>query len=281
MAVHIVVDSTSDISREQAQANDITVVPLTVSFGEEDFKDGIDLDNQTFYAKMAKSPTLPVTGAPNLEDFKQAYRQAIKQGATGILSIHISGALSGTHNIAAAAAEQLKAESKVPIQILDSRTVSAGIGWPALLAARRAQEGATLDDLVASTQSMLERSKLYFLLDTLDNLQRGGRIGKAQAVVGAMFNIKPILGIRDGIVVSIERVRTRSKALTRIGELVRDLKPIETMALATSDDAAGADMLEAVKPYFDGHIEIFKLGAVIGTHAGAHAAGLFVTPQKA
>ncbi len=231
--------------------------------------------------KMAQSPILPTTGAPNPNAFAEAYRTAIKHGATGIISMHISGALSGTLNVAASQAEIVTAETKVPIHILDSRTVSAGFGLPAILASKFARTGASLDEVVTYTQSLLDRGRTFFLLDTLENLQKGGRIGRASAIFGTMLSIKPILAIKDGLVVPLERVRSRSKALVRIGELLRDIGPIDYMALAASDDQSAADLLEVVRPIFPGDIEMFKLGAVIGTHAGPHAAGLFVTPKQA
>ncbi len=279
MAVHIVVDSTADLSLEQQHANNITSVPLIVSFGDEDFRDGVDLDNPTFYAKLARATTLPTTGAPSPDSFRSAYNGAIDRGATGILSIHLTGALSGTLNVASSIAAEVTAARKVPIHLLDSRTLSAGFGLPAILAAQRARDGASLEDLVAFTQNFLDRGHSFFLLDTLENLQRGGRIGKASAVLGTMLSIKPILAIRDGVIVPVERVRTRSKALTRIGELVQAVGPIETIALAMADEAAGNDMRAVVKPFYDRPMETFRLGAVIGTHAGPHAAGLFVTTK--
>jgi DegV family protein with EDD domain len=282
VAVHIVVDSTSDLDPERARANNITVVPLKVAFGDDVYRDGIDIDNQTFYARMAKAPVLPVTSTPPIDAFQDAYTQAVANGATGILSIHLSGALSGTLNTAMLAAQQLKDAGKlpIPIELVDSRTVSAGFGYPALLAAQKARDGASLADLKTFVDDLFARGKTYFVLDTLENLKRGGRIGAASAIFGTMLSIKPILAIKDGQVVPLERVRSRSKALARVGELVQALGPIEYMALARSDDVAGAELAAAITPIFSGHIEYFELGAVIGTHAGPHAAGLFVTPKQ-
>ncbi len=286
MPIHLVADSTSDIEQDRAAQAGVTIVPLTVDFGGQTYLDGVDLDNKTFYAKLASSSVLPKTSTPSIEAFREAYEQAIENGATGILSVHISGALSGTINTATLAAQQLAEDRaahgkpEVPIKLVDSRTVSAGFGYPVLLAAQRAKDGASLDELAAFVQHISESSKTLFLLDTLEYLQKGGRIGAAQAVLGTMLSIKPILGIKDGLVVPIERVRTRNKALARVGELVRAIGPIEYMALASSDDGAAADLLEVVRPVYDGHIEMFKLGAVVGTHAGPHAAGLFIMPKE-
>ena len=286
MPIHIVTDSTSDISLATAAELSITVVPLTVDFGGETFRDGIDLGNKAFYERLAHTNVLPKTSTPSVEAFRAAYEAAIKNGATDIISVHLSGALSGTFNTATLAANQLNEDreaqhqARIPITLLDSRSVSAGMGYPVQMAAQKAKGDITPDALVAFLQNIFDRSKLFFLLDTLEYLRKGGRIGAASAVVGTMLNIKPILAIRDGLVVPLERVRTRGKALTKMGELLRDMGEIEYLALPYSDESAAEDMLNAIAPVYSGHIEKFELGAVIGTHAGPHAAGLFVTPKQ-
>jgi DegV family protein with EDD domain len=286
MTIHVVTDSTSDIEQDRAAQAGITVVPLTVDFGNETYRDGIDLDNVTFYKKLATSPVPPKTSTPSIEAFREAYEKAVAHGAKEILSVHISGALSGTLNTATLAAKQLNEDreraKKPPItfEMVDSRTVSAGFGYPVLLAAQRAKDGASLPDLAAFVRRISEGSKTFFLLDTLEYLQKGGRIGKAAEIFGTLLSIKPILAIHDGTVVPLERVRTRNKALVRMGELVRTIGPIEYIALAASDDGAANDLLAVVQPIYDGHIEQFKLGATVGTHAGPHAAGLFVMPKE-
>jgi DegV family protein with EDD domain len=287
VAIHIVTDSTSDINQTTAAQYGITVVPLIVDFGGQAFRDGIDIDNKTFYDKLAHSSELPKTSTPSIEAFRDAYETAIKNGATGILSVHISTALSGTLNTATLAATQLnsdRADQKkepIPFEFVDTRNVSAGFGYPVLLAADRLRQGnSNLSELATFVRALVENVQSFFLLDTLEYLQKGGRIGKASAIMGTMLNIKPILGIRDGGVVPLERVRTRSKALVRMGELAREVGAIEYMALAASDDSAAEELLAIVRPTYNGHIELFKLGATIGTHAGPHASGLFVIPKR-
>ncbi|MBA3825599.1 MAG: DegV family protein [Ktedonobacterales bacterium] len=284
MTVHVVTDSTSDIDHARATQLGITIVPLIVDFSGQTYRDGVDMDNHTFYQRLATAAQMPKTSTPDVGTFRDTYEQVIKDGATGIVSVHISGALSGTLNAATLAANQLTEDRQrarqpaVPIRLIDSRTVSAGFGYPVILAAERARNGDSLDAVGDYVQRLADSSKTYFLLDTLEYLQKGGRISAIQAGVGAMLSIKPILGIRDGIVVSLERVRTRSKALARMGELVA-AGNVESLALAASDDGAAEDLLKVVRPVYDGHIEQFRLGAVIGTYAGPHAAGLFVIPK--
>ncbi len=286
MTVHLVTDSTSDIDHARATELGITVVPLVVDFGGQTYRDGIDMDNHTFYQRLATSPVMPKTSTPDVGTFRDAYEAAIKAGATGILSVHISGALSGTLNAATLAANQLTEDRQrarqpeVPIRLVDSRNVSAAFGYPVMLTAQRARDGESLDALVAYVQHLTENTKLYFLLDTLEYLQKGGRIGAARAVMGNVLSIKPILGIRDGVVVSLESVRTRSKALARMAEIAASAGEIEAFALAASDDAAADDLLKVVRPAYGGHIEQFRVGAVIGTYAGPHAAGMFITTKK-
>lgn len=285
MTVHVVTDSTSDIDLARAAELGITIVPLIVDFAGQTYRDGIDMDNHTFYQRLATAAQMPKTSTPDVGAFRDAYEAAIKAGATGILSVHISGALSGTLNAATLAANQLTEDRQrarqpeVPIRLIDSRTVSLGFGYPVLLAAERARNGEALDSLGDYTQRLTESSKLYFLLDTLEYLQKGGRISAIQAGVGAVLSIKPILGIRDGVVVSLERVRTRSKALARMAEIVK-ASDVQTVVLAASDDGAAEDMLKTIRPVYNGEVPQFRLGAVIGTYAGPHAAGVLVVPKQ-
>ncbi len=182
MTVHVVTDSTSDIEPQRAAEAGVLVVPLIVSFGDESFHDGIDITNEVFYERLAKSSVLPKTAAPSVGAFHDAYAQAIANGATGILSVQVTGALSGTLNSATLAAQQLTDDRRqahqpeIPIRVIDSRMVSAGVGYPALLAAERARDGASLDDLVTFIEGVLENAKLIFLLNTLEYLQKAGAL---------------------------------------------------------------------------------------------------------
>jgi DegV family protein with EDD domain len=284
VTVQIVTDSTSDIDLTRAKELGITIVPLIVDFAGQTYRDGLDMDNHTFYQRLTTAAQMPKTSTPDVGAFRDVYEAAIKNGATGILSVHVSGALSGTLNAATLAANQLTEDRQharqpeVPIRLIDSRTVSVGFGYPVLLAAERARNGESLTAVGDYMQGLADRSKIYFLLDTLEYLQKGGRISAIQAGVGAVLSIKPILGIRDGVVVSLERVRTRSKALSRMAEIVK-ANDVEAIALAASDDGAAEDMLNAIRPAYDGPIDQFRLGAVIGTYAGPHAAGVVVVSK--
>ncbi len=277
MTIRIVTDSTSDISQNLAKERNIIVVPLNISFGSQSYLDGVEIDGDTFYRRLTTERELPKTSTPNVAQFETAYRQMIHEGADGIVSIHVSGALSGTHNTASLAARNITEETHVPIQVIDSRTVSIGLGHPALALAQAAAQGASIDDLTHLSKRIFDNSKLFFILDTLDYLDKGGRIGHASAVLGSLLQIKPILTIQDGIVTPLERIRTRAKALAKVADMVKTAQPFTYLGIASSDVATEEDFRKIAKEQFSGAIETFQLGAVVGTYAGPHAAGLYLT----
>lgn len=274
MAIRIVVDSTADLPPERAQALGIEVVPLTVLFGNEEYRDGVDLDGAAFYRKLSTSPVVPTTSTPPAALFEEVYRRLAKDGATGILALHIGSALSGTYSASKSGAEAVTAETGIPIEVLDSRSVSGGFGLPAETVAAEACDGAGLDQLKAHAESLCARSHVIAALDTLEYLQRGGRIGKAQAMLGTLFNVKPLLEVRDGQVLPLERVRTRSKALERVGQIIVGLGPLEAVAVVGSDDNVRAQFAQVAKSFWDGPVKLFSLGPVVGTHAGPGAGGI-------
>ncbi len=267
MAVRVVTDSTADLPKGQAQDLGICVVPLTVQFGEEVYRDGVDLGSAEFFAKLATSKVTPTTAAPPSGLFEEAYRQLLKEGADGILVVNISSVLSGTYNSAVVAAEALK-NQPVPIEVVDSRSVSGGLGIPVMAAARAAREGKSLADCKAIAEEMLSRMNIYAVLDTLEFLQRGGRIGKARQLLGTLLNVKPMLTVKGGAVLPLENVRTRSKAHERIAQLLEKLGPIEIVGIAESDEEIGQQLTKAIRTVYAGPIEHFLLGPVVGTHTG-------------
>jgi DegV family protein with EDD domain len=274
MAVRVVVDSTADIPRDRAQQLGIEIVPQTVLFGDEAFRDGIDLDGPAFYRKLAASRATPTTAAPSPGLFEEAYQRLAHAGASAILSIHEAAALSSTVSNARAAADAVSGATSVPIAVLDSGSVSAGFGLPAELVAQRAKAGEDLATLRAYAEGLCARMHLLAVLDTLEYLQRGGRIGPAKALLGTMLKMKPLLEVRDGQVLPVDNVRTRSKAHERLGQLVAALGALEAVAIVESDPEAGAQLLAVAQQFWDGSIERFPLGPVVGTHAGPGAAGI-------
>ena len=280
MAVRILVDSTADMPPERAGELGITVVPLTVLFGEESFRDGVDLDGRAFYERLAHSSVTPTTSTPPPGLFEEYYRKLVSDGATGILALHIGSGLSATYSVSRTAADAVTADSGVPIEVIDSGTVSGGFGLTAEIVAREANGGASLEQVTAHAKSLLERTHLVAVLDTLEYLRRGGRIGSAKALLGSLLNVKPLLGVRDSQVLPLEQVRTRGKALDRIGQIISGEGEPEAVAVAASDDTVAAELSNVAHTFWSGPIERFLLGPVVGTHAGPRA-GAIVAITKA
>ena len=274
MAVRVLVDSTADIPPERAQELGITVVPLTVEFGNESFRDGIDLDGPGFYRRLQSSQQVPTTSTPPPGLFEEYYRKLASDGATGVLALHIGSGLSGTYSVSTTAAQAVTADTHMPIEVIDSRTVSAGFGLPAEILAREAREGASLEQLKAHAESILSRVHLVAVLDTLEYLRRGGRIGRAREFLGTLLNVKPLLEVRDSAVVPLEQVRTRGKAQERIGQVMAKLGPLEAVAVVASDDAVAGQLKAVAQTFWQGPSELSSLGPVVGTHAGPGAGGI-------
>lgn len=274
MAVRILVDSTADIPRNRAQALGIEVVPLMVLFGDETFRDGVDLEGPGFYRKLVSSSTNPTTSTPSPGVFDEAYRRLIRDGATGILSLHLASQFSATYQVASTVAEHVTRETGVPIEMLDSGTVSAGFGLPAEMLAAEAKAGKSLAEIKVHAESLCRRVRIIAVLDTLEYLRRGGRISGAAAMVGTLLNVKPLIAVRDGEIVALERVRTRGRAYERIGQLVAELGPLEAVAVVESDENAGTQLEGIMRRSWSGPIESFFLGPVVGTHGGPGAAGI-------
>jgi DegV family protein with EDD domain len=282
MAVRILTDSTADISPALAESLGITVVPLTVFFGEEAYLDGIDMDTPTFFRRLATSKILPRTSQPAPGAFQEAFIRLIQEGADGIVAILLSSKLSGTYQSASTARDSLPEEyAHVPIEILDSESVSVGIAYTVMQAADEAKQGTALETIKAHALDRLARTRILFALDTLEYLSKGGRIGGASALVGNILSIKPILSFKDGLVVPIERPRTRAKAYARIAQLVGDVGPLESATIVESDAEVGQQLTDALKPVYKGDLPRYKFGAVIGTYSGPHVAGVaYVTAKQ-
>lgn len=273
MSVKVVTDSTADLPAEVARELDITVVPLYVHFGSQVFRDGVDLSAEEFYRKLLQGPTLPTTSAPSPGTFQEIYEK-LSSTTEEIISLHVSSKLSATHQSALLAKEQGKLKGRV--EVMDSQTVSMGLGLLAILAAKAAKGGAKLDEILALVRQAIPHTHFFGLLDTLEYLQKGGRIGKAQAFLGTLLSVKPILSVREGEVHPVERVRTRSKALERLFELTRDLCPAEEMAVFHSTAPQEADALsERLKTLYGGKEPYrSRFGPVLGTYVGPGALGM-------
>lgn len=275
MGLRIVTDSTSDLPVELRKEYGIEVVPLTVHFGPESFLDGVELDPSGFWAKLRTSPHHPKTAQPAPGDFLEVYKRIHAEGDE-ILSIHISGNLSGTMNSAQIAAQMLP-EAK--ITLLDTKSVSLGLGMVAIEAARQARNGRSAADIVPILRQICDRMNILFTLDTLEYLQKNGRIGKAQALLGGLLGIKVILQVdKEGFVAPADKVRGRSKVLSRTLELMQERVPagrkIKMAVLHTqAPEEARAWLEEARKLYTIEESLIGELGPVVATNAGPGTVG--------
>ena len=275
MAVRIVTDSTADIPADVAEKLGITVVPLTVFFGEEAFLDGVELDNVGFYRKLQSSKDLPRTSQPAPAKFQEAYTRLIDEGADGILSVHLSSKLSGTYQSARTASESLPASARqIPIEVIDSKSISVGMSRAIMQAAEEARQGQDLNAIKSHALDQLAHTHLLAVLDTLEYVKRGGRIGGARAMLGNMLSVKPIVGLKDGEVVPVEQPRTRSKAYARVAQLLAEQGKIEHVSIAESSEDVGHQLAEAIKTTYRGNLPIYRLGAVLGTHTGPGTAAI-------
>ena len=278
MAIKIVIDSTADMPSALVQEYGITVVPLNVHFGTEVFRDSIEISPDEFYKRLASSPKLPTTSQPTVGDFLDVY-QELSNTTDEIVSIHVSGKLSGTLNSANQAKGQYTGDAR--IEVVDSEHVSMGLGMVAIAASKAAQGGASIEDVVKEAKQTISKVQFVGLVDTLEYLEKGGRIGKAQALVGSILRLKPLLTVKDGEVHPLEKIRTRSKGIDRLCDIVKEHAPLESLAVVyttTPDDAAQlADRLRPLVP--SGDIPISQVGPVVGTHAGPGVLGISLTQK--
>jgi len=279
--VRVVTDSTADIPADLRKALNIEMVPLKVHFGTETYRDSVDIGSEAFFEKLAAYSSLPTTSQPSPVEFVETYKRVAAESGGPIISIHLSSHMSGTYQSALLAKSML--EDEVDVTIVDSLTASYGIGMLAVIAAEAARDGKSKEEIVSMIARIRKEQNIYFLVDTLEYLQKGGRIGRAAALFGSLLNIKPILSISDeGEVYSVDKVRGQKKAMARIMELIKsdygDKSLHVTIAHANNIPYA-EEMSALIKEQF--RIESLNytvIGPVIGTHAGPGAIAAFVRP---
>ena len=273
MSVHIVTDSASDLPKDLVAERGITVVPLTVRFGDDrEIVDG-SISPEDFWGRCQSSAVLPQTSAPSAGDFEEAFRKAAASGADGVVCVTLASGLSATFSSASAAADSLKGE--VPVKVVDSRTASLGEGLVTLAAADAADGGASLEEVEAAAQRAADRTKVYAALDTLENLKKGGRIGGAQAFLGTMLSIKPIIEVGEGKVEPESKQRTRARAMQYLADKVKAAGPLERLAVVhgrAPDVDEFTDLLSDQVP--ESGIIVSDVGAVIGAHSGPRLLGV-------
>lgn len=272
MTVHVVTDSTSDLSPGDARRLGVAVVPLLVRFGEESLRDGVDIDADTFYRRLPAASPPPVTSQPAPHDFAEVYRTLLASPDDRVVSIHLSSKWSGTVQSATLAAREFGER----VAVIDSLTISAGMQFLVRTALADIAGGCDVATVVHNTEERRGRVSVYVMLDTLTYLQRGGRIGRAQAFLGGVLNVKPVLRLTDGEAHPQARVRNRQQGIAKLLELLDAEAPLERMALMMSSDAEEADELR--RRMGDAHpgleVEDGVLGPVVGVYAGPRAVGV-------
>jgi DegV family protein with EDD domain len=272
--IKIVVDSTADIPAALRDKYDITVVPVLAQFGNQTFRDDVDITRDEFYARLIDSPEPPKTAAPSVGMFEEAFRRVAADGSE-ILSISVAGALSGTYNAALQAAQMLEGAR---IACVDSRTATMAFGLLALRAADAIRAGASLDEAVVLAEQLRSRAVLYVALDTLRYLEKGGRIGRMRALLGTMLSVKPILEVRNAEIVPVEQVRTSRRVPPRLAELAQARGAFEDLAVlyTTTRDAAEqmASLCAAAGLMPREQIHVVQASGVLGVHTGPGALGL-------
>jgi DegV family protein with EDD domain len=267
MTIKIVTDSTADIPPELAKELGITIVPVYLRFGDDVFRDVVDISQDEFYRRLTHDPIIPSTTQPAPQDFINVYRELAKT-ADGILSIHVTSKLSGTYNSALRAKEAMG--NKIPIEVIDSEVVTMGLGQLAITANEMAQSGMGLEQLVKEVKQMIPHVRVLGLLDTLKYLALGGRIGKVQALLGSVLNIKPMLTIKDGVLAPAGRARSRAKGIDMLFEYVKNTPEIQDLAVIynTTLDEAKDFVARLGTIYNEEKIKLARLGPALGVHTG-------------
>ncbi len=267
MTIRIVTDSACDLPADVVAAHGIEVVPLTIRFGDDEFVDRSELSVDDFYRLMAERPELPQTAAPSPGAFEAAYRKVVAEGASGVCVINLSSALSATMQSAQTAAAAVAGDIEVAVH--DSTSLSAGLGTIVVQAAEAAANGASSADLAALVADRRSRTRMYGALDTLENLKKGGRIGGAQALLGTMLSIKPVLDLSSGAVEEAGRQRTRRKALQWLRDKVAAEPAVEHLSLCQGQSPDLDDFIAMFNGVVDTEsISITTIGPVIGSHGG-------------
>jgi DegV family protein with EDD domain len=267
MGIKIVTDSTADIPVELAEKLGITVVPEYLRFGEKMLKDRVDITEDEFYDRLVNDPIHPSTAQPSPDDFANIYKEVAKT-AGGIVSIHLSAKLSGTYN--AAVSGKAAAGGKCPIEVIDSQVVTMGLGELVIAANEMAQAGKSIPEITAAVNKMIPTIHILGLLDTLKYLAMGGRIGKVQALVGSMLNVKPMLAVKDGVLTPSGRVRSRAKGIDILVNYVKNIPDIQDLTVIhnTTPDEAQTLRKRLGALYPEEKIRIARLGPALGVHTG-------------
>jgi DegV family protein with EDD domain len=272
--VGIVTDSSCDLPAEIVARLGVEVVPLSIRFGDVELVDREELSTDEFWARCAASPELPSTAAPAPGRFEESYRRLAEAGAGEILVLTLSSALSATFQSAELAARSV-ADDGITVRVVDSRTLSMGLGTIVIACAEAATGSGGLEHAAGLAGELVTRTRMFGALDTMENLKKGGRVGGAKALLATALSIKPIVEVRNGVVEQFGKQRTRSKALRFLVDNVASRQGrMDHLAVMHADCADVDEFVEQLRPYYDGEIVVGQLGPVIGTHAGRGTIGV-------
>ncbi len=275
--VHIVTDSTSDIPADFVRELDITVVPAHVIFGNESYDDGVTITREEFYQRLVVSSELPTTASPSAGEFAEVYQRLGDE----VISIHLASKLSGVFNTAHSATQLVP---DLNVTLFDSTSLAMGLGWQVITAARAAQAGHSVAQIMQLLEDTRPRVRVYAGLDTLEYVRRSGRVSWARAMVSQLLHIKPILEVRDGVVTQLERIRTRRNLVERLKQLAHELGPLDSLAVqhtrAYDDACRMADELSTVLTVRE-PIVVCEATTTIGTHIGPNGLGIIAVKATA
>jgi DegV family protein with EDD domain len=276
-SIQVVTDSACDLMPTTTEERGIRVVPLTIRFGAEELVDREELSGKEFWDRVITGPDMPATAAPSPGAFQEAFLEAHAAGRTGVVCVAISSGLSATYQAACTAAEAVA--DRIAVRVIDTRSATMGQGLLALAAVDLTSSGASLDDIAAAMEDVKARTQVYGVVDSLDFLRRGGRIGGAAQLVGSLLSIKPVIHVRDGVVEVESKQRTRSRSLRYLANKALEAGPLERLATANGAAPDFDEFLDMVRPARPEHdLVTGELGPVVGSHTGPGTVGVcFIT----
>ena len=271
--IRVVTDSACDLSAEVAATHGVTIVPLSIRFGDEEFVDGKDLTTEEFWARCKASPVLPETAAPSPGAFQEAFLAAAVDGYDGVLSLSLSGGVSATFQAASTAAKAVA--DRIEVRAIDSRSMTMSLGLMVLDVADLAAGGADLDALQARAEDLIPRTTVYGAVENLEHLEKGGRIGGARALLGSLLSIKPVVTLVDGKVAEESKQRPRGRSLQYLADKILDSPPLSRVAVAHGAATDIDTFLGLLKDVKSEHpLIVSQLGPVVGTHTGPGTMGV-------